>query len=377
MKEIRDIIAAYDQAMQEGYKVALATVVAVEGSSYRRPGARMLVREDGLLTGAISGGCLEGDALKKALLALTLQRPLLATYDTTDEEDAVLGVGLGCNGIIRILLEPLQVDDKFNPVELLRIMLEKRQSAVIVSAFSYERGAIQPGTRCLLTAQDACINNFNGIVNTMAHTIAAEAMKNKASKWNNGSHEGAMMFFAEYIQPEVQLLIVGAGNDVMPLVLAAQIPGWQITVVDGRPRYACPARFPGANVLVARPQDINGIVAIDDRTVCALMTHNYQYDLSAMRGLLNTNTPYIGVLGPSKKLERMITELAAEGIAIGAQDRQRLHGPIGLDIGAETAEEIAISIVAEIKAVLTQANGKSLKEKKTPIHQQKLKAVTI
>src|SRR3954462_2259440 len=131
MKELRDIVKAFDAATKAGKRTALATVVHVEGSSYRRPGARMLVTDDGVLTGAISGGCLEGDALRKALLVMQQQKPMLATYDTTDEDDAKLGIQLGCNGIVHILIEPINTADKNNPVELLKVITGKRRNAVI------------------------------------------------------------------------------------------------------------------------------------------------------------------------------------------------------------------------------------------------------
>src|SRR6476469_981426 len=147
MKEINDIIRAFDEAQKQGMQTALATVVHVDGSSYRRPGARMLVAEDGMLTGAISGGCLEGDALRKALLVMQQQKPMLATYDTTDEDDAKLGVQLGCNGIVHILIEPIDSTDKNNAVELLKIVAGKRSNAVIATLFSLQnRKAEQPGT---------------------------------------------------------------------------------------------------------------------------------------------------------------------------------------------------------------------------------------
>src|ERR1700759_3473093 len=132
MKEIIDIITAYDVAVKHKKKTALATVVLVEGSAYRRAGARMLVTEDGELTGAISGGCLEGDALRKARLAMAQQQPILVTYDTTDDDDAKLGVGLGCNGIIHILIEPIHPENNNNPIQLLKSISAKRQNAVLV-----------------------------------------------------------------------------------------------------------------------------------------------------------------------------------------------------------------------------------------------------
>jgi len=136
MKEIADIVKAYKNALKAGLQVALATVVQVEGSSYRRPGARMLVAENGQLTGAISGGCLEGDALRKALLAIHEQKNKIVTYDTTDEDDAKFGVQLGCNGIVHILFEPIDNEDENNPVQLLQNSICERKNAVIVTLFS-------------------------------------------------------------------------------------------------------------------------------------------------------------------------------------------------------------------------------------------------
>src|SRR5678816_3103289 len=136
MKELNDIIAAYDKAVLQNKKMALVTVVKVDGSSYRRPGARMLVTEDGEITGAISGGCLEGDALRKAQFAMFQQQNKLEIYDTTDEEDARLGVQLGCNGIVYILFEPIKNEDVNNPLGLLKKVALKRKDAVLVTVFS-------------------------------------------------------------------------------------------------------------------------------------------------------------------------------------------------------------------------------------------------
>jgi len=150
MKEILEIIRSFDKAVMEGKQTALLTVVHVEGSSYRRPGARMLVTEDGLLTGAISGGCLEGDALRKALLVMQQQKPMLITYDTTDEDDEKLGTGLGCNGIIQVLIEPVGTDNALNPVLLLKKLVAERRDTVLITLFSLQnKKKEQPGT-CLL-----------------------------------------------------------------------------------------------------------------------------------------------------------------------------------------------------------------------------------
>src|ERR1700744_461358 len=153
MKEIRDIVRAYDVAQRDGKRSALATVVHVEGSSYRRPGARMLITEDGQLTGAISGGCLEGDALRKAQYAINQQQNKLVTYDTMHEDDVEFGVQLGCNGIVHILFEPIDSTKPFHPIRFLKDLAGERRDAVLLTLFSLERGAEQPGT-ALLYAND-------------------------------------------------------------------------------------------------------------------------------------------------------------------------------------------------------------------------------
>ena len=154
MKEIEEIIKSYDKAVIAGKKTALATVVHVDGSSYRRPGARMLITEDGMLTGAISGGCLEGDALRKALLVIMQQKSLLVTYDTSDEEDAVMGLGLGCNGIIQVLIEPVDAGKDNNPIHLLKKIAAGNRKVSLVTLFCLsDKQNPQPGT-CLLVDEE-------------------------------------------------------------------------------------------------------------------------------------------------------------------------------------------------------------------------------
>ena len=154
MKEIHDIIMAYDKAVLQNKQTALATVVKVDGSSYRRPGARMLVTEDGGITGAISGGCLEGDALRKAQFAMFQQQNKLEIYDTTDEEDARLGVQLGCNGIVYILFEPIKNNHENNPLDLLKKVALKRKDAVLATVFSQNKITLQKGTCCFVNEDE-------------------------------------------------------------------------------------------------------------------------------------------------------------------------------------------------------------------------------
>lgn len=372
MKEIKQIIQAFEVACSKQQKAALATVVHVAGSSYRGPGARMLITEDGMLTGAISGGCLEGDALRKALMVMMQGKPLLTTYDTSDEEDAIIGVGLGCNGIIQVLIEPIVSEDPTNPIILLQSILQKRQAAVLVTFFSLQnKWSEQQGTRLLLKADGAVLKAdvmpvaLQDVMKEAAHTL-----ENKEAVFL--AYEEVSAFF-EYVPSPVSLIIAGAGNDVFPLVQMSEVLGWDLTLIDGRPKYANTQRFPSCQIIVAEPEKALLQLVMDDRTAVVLMTHNYNYDKALLKALLPLPVNYIGMLGPKKKLSRMQTELAEEGIQL---PEERVFSPVGLDIGAETAEEIALAILAEIKAVFAGKTGVYLRNYAGQIHQRKTEIIT-
>ena len=370
MKEIRDIIKAFDEAQKLGKQTALATVVHVEGSSYRRPGARMLIEDDGQLTGAISGGCLEGDALRKALLVMTEKRSRLVTYDTMDDDDAKFGVGLGCNGIIQVLIEPIDISNPDNPIQYLKKVNEKRQTAALVTLFSLQdRKGPQYGT-CLLLKEDGGLVQHVPVLKEVLLADANEVLINQNSSFKNyTSDDHNITAFIEVIKPPVSIIIIGAGNDVVPLVNMADILGWETTVVDGRANYAKQERFVSAcQVLVAKPENVLEQITIDEHTVFLLMTHNYNYDMAMLRQLLGKTVTYIGMLGPKKKRERMLNELKDEGSNFTEQQLSVLHSPVGLDIGAETSEEIALSILAEIKAMFANKDVQSLRKIKEVIH---------
>jgi xanthine dehydrogenase accessory factor len=372
MKEIQAIIQAFEAAQQQGKQTALATVVHVEGSSYRRPGARMLITQDGQLTGAISGGCLEGDALRKALLVMERQQPMLVTYDTTDEDDAKLGVGLGCEGIIHIVIEPILPGQPGNPIQLLKNISAQRQHAVLVMLFSLnDRREVQPGT-CLLQLPGTTFTAHvgNDALQKALTADAKTAFVNQVSATKTYLSEGKQYTaFIELVKPAVSVVIIGAGNDAIPVSQMANLLGWQVTVADGRPAYATAARFPTANqVLVTKPDQVVEQVTIDAQTVFVLMTHNYNYDLKVLRQLITQRVTYIGMLGPRKKLVRMLDELKTEGIVPTPEQLATVYGPVGLNIGAENAEEIALSIIAEIKAIMAGRTGASLRNSVDTIH---------
>jgi len=372
MKEINDIIRDYDLATEQGKICALATVVHVEGSSYRRPGARMLVSIDGKLTGAISGGCLEGDAMKKAFAAIENNKNTLVTYNTTDEENESFGVQLGCNGIIHILFEPIDNQSATNPIALLKKALEKRNKSAIVTLFSLKDKENQLGT-ILTTDEDEntiLANNQNSELISKVKSVADLAIKKTASSFEEFEIDGkSTNAFVQYLPPATVLVICGAGNDAQPLATISNLIGWNTSILDRRATHSNIERFPLAqNFYVAKLENALELIENDENTVWVLMTHNYPCDYVLMKQLIQTNTPYIGILGPKTKMQRMYEDLEKEGITVSAEQRKRIFSPMGLDIGAETSEEIAVSIVAEIKAVIMGKNAQMLREKELAIH---------
>jgi len=367
MKEISEILKAHSQAKATGKKTALATVVKVEGSSYRQPGARMLVTEDGLLTGAISGGCLEGDALRKALLSIHQQQNKLITYNTSNEDDSEVGLQLGCNGIVHILFEYIDDAVENNPIELLQQLEFERKDAVVATVFSLKRQAAQQGTLLFYRENETPIYANNTALNILEDVKQALNIKATVVRQLHDEQENEVL--ADYINPPVSLVIVGAGNDVQPLVKMTSLLGWEITIGEGRATHATKKRFPEArNVFVVKPEQLLENISIDAQTYFVLITHNYKYDLAVLKLLVQTNCNYIGILGPKTKLNRMLDDLNSEGIQLTEEKLTTIYGPIGLDLGAETAEEIALSIVAEIKAVMSGKQGVSLKYKTEKIH---------
>lgn len=374
MHEIISIIKAYQQAVEAGKKTALATVVHVEGSSYRRPGARMLISEDAEITGSISGGCLEGDAFRKALLVILSDKAMLVTYDTADEDDAKFGMGLGCQGVIQVLIEPLQGEKGAAIIQLLQKATASRQYASLVTFFSMsDKKAPQYGSVYLRSEKN---ESFGTLPLLSKDTIDAEAKlvieQRKSSFKKYVIDQQEIIVFTELIQPPVSLVVVGAGNDVIPVVKMAEMLGWQSTVLDGRPMYASRERFPmpTCQVFHSKAEQILDRVQIDARTVFVLMSHNYNYDLAVLKVLLQHPLTYIGVLGPHKKMNMMMADLAESGIHLTDIQKEAIHGPVGLHIGAETAEEIAVSIIAEIQAKLTATDTRPLKEKQDAIHRR-------
>ena len=306
MNEVQCIVEAFDSASARGERCALATVVSVEGSAYRGPGARMLVTESGTSTGTISAGCLESDVVEHARRVIRTGHSKLVEYNNAAASDEMVwGLGLGCNGIVRVLVEPVPPGSRH--IELLR---RSREEEVMMI------------------------------------------------------HEYSSGTFSEMLLPPVPLVVFGAGPDALPIVQLARDLGWRTEIVDPQAREASRSRFAIADkITLARPADIHSYVAVTERTMALLMSHNYEHDRAFLRFLLASPARYIGVMGPRARTQRMLTDLSALDT-----DLIRLHSPVGLDIGANGPTEIALSIVAEMRAVLDGRQGGMLRDRGGAIH---------
>ena len=350
MKELIDLIAAW-RALPTGGKAVLATVVATTGSTYRKPGARMLVTEAGWAAGSVSGGCLEGDVLETAW-DRTQIGPALVTYDSTSSDDIVWGFGLGCQGSVTVLFERLDVTG--GPLPILELAIKDRALSVLATIIS-EDGL---GTR---TAVNQASRPNSAIEQRALGLLGAAATE-------VNQVDGARVLF-ESIQPPLALTIFGAGHDAIPLVHAAKAMAWHVRVVDHRPAFADPERFPVADrVIAAHPGAIGNSLDIDRESAVVIMTHNYLTDLAVLGRVLPLPLGYVGQLGPRVRTDRMLQDLAKDGYSPSPAELEKLHAPIGLDLGGASPEEIALAIVAEIQAVSQGRNGAKLRGRTGPLH---------
>jgi len=368
MNEAQMIVEAF-RRLEPGQRAALATVVSVEGSSYRRPGARMLIAETGETTGILSAGCFEQDVCERAAKVMSKGEAILVEYDTNSDDDIVWGLGLGCKGVVQVLIEPATNERIASLMQLLGECSESSTAGAIATVIRVEGDVdTRIGTSALLFPDGTVDGELvsGSIFDDLSEAVALATGSIKRYEIANGSVD----VFLEVVQPRVRLVVFGAGFDVLPIVDLAGNLGWHTTVVDTRARASSLERFRKADaVLLCRPEDVTSQVSLLKRTIVVLMTHNYLHDLEVMRQLLPLPLRYLGCLGPRRRTERLVMELAAEDtLNVGAALR-RLHAPVGLDIGAETPEEIALSIVSEIKAVMSARTGTKLSEREGTIHE--------
>jgi len=363
MRELTEILDAIDRFAAAREPMALATIVGVRGSTYRRQGARLLLTRSQQMVGNISGGCLEGDVMVVADEVMTSGQARLVTYDLTADDDVVWGLGLGCNGAVDIFVEPVDPSAEIFTLYRKAIAEERALAAVTVLSGAGRRLAVWADGARIGTLGDATMDD-------RAARAGTAAIQEGASRiFSLPGSAGAVQAFVEVLRPPIRLVVCGAGHDAVPVVQLAAQMGWRVVVVDSRERFLTRDRFPGARQFIkADPTSAPDRVPMDDRTYVVIMTHNYLHDRDLLRGFLRTGAEYLGMLGPRIRTEKILDELRRDGVTMSDRDRGRIFGPLGLDIGGETPEEIALAIVGEIQAVESGRRGGFLRERKGPIH---------
>ncbi len=371
MQELEKIVAEAELARRSEKTIALATVVSTEGSAYRLPGARMLIADGKWVAGSISGGCLEDDVVLRAGEAIKTDAALVVTYDTTSDDDIVFGVGLGCKGVITILIEPIRPPGQgLDFVGFAQACLKGRAGGV-AATLVHVRGQLnaKPGCRMLSHAGADTTDIDDSELNAKLASAIGQLATPGTSLITLALEHGSAEIFVERIEPPTPLVVFGAGHDAMPVVRLAKELGWHVTVVDHRSAYATSARFPLADqIVVAAPEEVLSRVGLTDDTLALVMTHNYLRDLKLLEILLPSPIRYLGQLGPRKRTDQLLADLRQRGIDPGPGQLNRLYAPVGLDLGSESPVEVALSILSEMQAVITSHRGGFSRERNAHIH---------
>ncbi|AHG04153.1 cytochrome oxidase I [Halobacterium sp. DL1] len=347
---------------------AVATVVGVEGSAYRRPGAKLLAPADDDALGAITAGCLEGPVAELAADARQTGAAAVETFDLMDEDE--WGLGLGCNGIIDVLVEPL--DDSYDP---LLDALAEREPATVLTVVESDDEAVPVGARSVLTAEGFRTGDDRpGLPDDALDDLrdaAADARESGSSGGVTVEREaGDLLVFVDGVEPAPDLLLFGAQNDVHAVARFGAEAGFRVTVASARGARADEDAFPHAHRVVGtHPDDIGDAVEAPERTYAVLMSHNLIDDQLALEELLReTDVPYVGLMGPRERFEEIRDAAAAEGATFTPEELDRVSTPVGLDLGDGSPTGIALSVVAEALAVANDAEGGRLREQSGPIH---------
>jgi xanthine/CO dehydrogenase XdhC/CoxF family maturation factor len=327
----------------------------------------MLVFESGVFEGGISGGCLEGDALKRSQIAIFKNKPSIVTYDTSQDDENQIGVGLGCNGVIDVLISP--ITSQSNTISLLEKCLQKRKSHILitVTAANEKSEKIALGQSYYYDTTSREIENcdhkeLKGLLSKDASKVL-ETKESNIFKYTIDDSE--INAFIEIIPPQFHLAIFGDNYDVYPLISLARVMDWEVSLV-GNLKKLKKDKLQSIKSIYSKYENI--YPEIDNRTAIVLMAHDYKTDVRNLEWAIHTVAPYIASLGPKKRFEKIIKDFENTGCPLSPSQLERIFAPCGLEIGANTPEEIATSIIAEILSVFAGKNGGLLRNKNTPIH---------
>ena len=342
----------------------LATIIDVDGSAYRRPGAKMVIPDGEAGVGHITAGCLEEEVQEVAQQVIESDKPIVKTYDLRpDEDEDVWGLGVGCNGTIRILLEP--ITSSIDP------LLKARESDGNMGAIAVIDGpkSATIGDRVTFDVETATFHSDSAIPSSILDDVAEEIGARIRNNQPGLLSVNDWTLFVERPETPQQLVICGTGHDLGPIVTAGKRADFHVTVVGFRGANAREDRFPDADAVYATsPTRIGETVSFDADTYVVIATHSFLDDRLALEAVLETDVPYIGLMGPSDRFEDMVDDLADEGKELTSRDRERIYTPIGLDLGGGTPHQIAISVLAEILAVANEREPGHLRHRDGPIH---------
>lgn len=341
-------------------RAALATIVAVDGAAYRREGTRCLILESGEIIGTLSGGCVEGDLLEHARTVMDTGIPQEIRYDFRLEDDLLWGLGVGCNGALTVWLQP------FDSVR------RPQQADEWIQAFQHRVSCLRSYTAAWVLESDDPTKLPAGahLVIDRPEESFGRFLPSKAGMGYDTVNGIAVKLFMERVQPRPRLILFGAGSGAVPLVQGAKSLQWHVTLVDHRNDYVNREHFRIADERILTSRHSYSEYSVIDGAFVVIMTHNYELDRMLVQTLLPQSIPYLGVLGSRNRIERMLREIRHDHGELTEEVLEKLHSPIGLDIGAESPEEIAISILSELVSRKNGRSGQPLRQRKEPLHER-------
>jgi xanthine dehydrogenase accessory factor len=350
-EEERQLLQAITDAKALGRKAAIATVVRVVGSAYRREGTKMLIDADGGQVCMISGGCLEQEVGAVAKDVMESGQAVVKFFDL--DEEVVWGLGLGCGGAVDVYIEPLDIGEEFR---LWLETVEAQKAGVLATILNVKEGSSFHKSSRLFISEDGSVSG--NVESESLNEQILERAKEKMSQLYPRSetktfkaNDEAVEVFIDVNVPPPELAIFGAGHDAIPLANYANKLGFRVTVIDARHAFVIPERFPNASLVRTHPSGFEEKVTLSPRTYVVLMNHHLERDKESLAFALTKNVPYIGVLGPRSRFERMLNALKEEDRIPSERELTKVRNPIGVDIGADTPDEIAVSIMSELIAI--------------------------
>lgn len=348
----------------------LATLVGVEGSAYRRQGARMILDHQGIQAGVVSGGCLESDLAERGKKVLETGQPELARYSLGSDLDRVWGTGMGCEGTAEVLLQRIEARPPLPWAAYTQQQLRKRRSVALATVYATEGHVpADVGDTFAYATDGHGLLPIDPELSVLLHRATQrvfEAGRSQSERITLAG--GSLQVCLEPIRPPYALWIYGGGENGRPLAQMARLLGWQVGVLDHRPGLLSQERFAGAELRHGLPPDLIPDLPLDGRSAAVILSHVFDRDMEALQAFMETGVPYVGLQGSRGRTAKLLAELASAGFPLDEAMEERLYAPMGLDLGAETPEEIALAVLAEIKAILGRREAKHLRDGGGCIH---------